>query len=157
MVGCVVPIAMFSYKFGLFQASGYEETTDSLGNVIVSSPPAPNGWGIVACVLIGWTAIQIVNEIRKANKGYSFVNQCLDGLAKTTLPLIAILIACFFIRNSLDDIIYCLIVVMICRTIAIPLNPLPKWRYEKSGVEDYSDALSYIVKFVKSKAKAGDK
>jgi mannose/fructose/N-acetylgalactosamine-specific phosphotransferase system component IID len=157
MAGCVIPIIIFANRFGLFERSGYEEATDSLGNVIVANPPAPAGWCILACILIGWTSIQIISEIRKANKGYSFVNQCLDGLAKTTIPLVAIIIACFFLKTALDDVTYCLIVVAVCRTIAIPLNPLPKWRYDKSGVEDYSDALSYIVKFVKSKAKAGDK
>lgn len=155
VVGCAVPIIIFAVKFGLFDDSGYNVTTDSLGNVVNVRPTALSGWGILACIIIFWTILQVLKEIRKAYVGYSFTKQCIDGVVKTIIPLVAIIVGCFILKNALANVTYCLIVLTICKLIAIPLNPLPKWRYEKSGQEDYSDALAYVVKFIKDKAKGG--
>lgn len=155
--GCVAPIVIFATKFGLFDKSGYRVTTDELGNIVEVNPTAPNGWGIIACIVIAWTLIQIVKEIKNAYKGYSFVKQCLNGVINTLIPFVALTVACFFLREALDKVAYCLIVIGICRTAAVPLNPLPKWRHEKQGTEDYSDALESLVKLIKDKFQGGAK
>jgi hypothetical protein len=46
-------------------------------------------------------------------------------------------------------------VIIVCKAIAIPINPLPKWKYETKGYEDYSDLLGSLTKFVKSRKKGG--
>jgi mannose/fructose/N-acetylgalactosamine-specific phosphotransferase system component IID len=156
-VGCITPIVVFATKFGLFNRSGYTVTTDALGNIIDVKPTAPNGWGMIACVLVGWTLIQIFKEIKNAHKGYSFVKQCLQGVVNTLIPFVIIIVAFFFLKNALDKVTFCLIVIGICRVIAVPLNPLPKWRYEKQGVEDYTDALEGLIKLIKDKLQGGGK
>lgn len=155
IVGCVIPITIFAVKFGLFDDSGYTVTTDALGNVTNVKPTALSGWGIIACIIIFWTVLQVLKEIRKAYTGYSFTKQCIDGVVKTIVPLVAIIVCCFVLKHVLSQALYCLIVLTICKLFAIPLNPLPKWRYEKSGQEDYSDLIDSALKFLKEKTKGG--
>lgn len=153
--GCVAPISVFATKFGLFKQSGYEVTTDELGNTVSTAPIAPNGWGIISCLIILWTLLQIIKEVKDAYSGYSFKKQCLDGFIKL-IPLITMLVVCFFLRGAIDEIIYCLIVVIISRICSVPINPLPKWNYEVKGVENYEDALTTIIKHVRNKMKGGE-
>lgn len=151
--GCVAPIAVFASKFGLFKKSGYEVVTDELGNITEVTATALNGWGIICCLIALWSVIQVLKELRDAHTGYSLTKQCVDGVLKL-MPLITILVICYFIRSSLDDIIYCTTVILISRLCAVPLNPLPKWKYEVKGVENYDDALTQVVKYLKSKGGA---
>ena len=155
-VSCGIPITVFAVKFGLFKSSGYTVVVDELGNTVSDAPIALNGWGIISCVVIAWTAVQILKEVRDAYTGYSFKKQCIDGILKT-MPLIVTLLIFLFLRNSFDSAVYCLAVITVARIVAVPLNPLPKWKYETKGVEDYQDGLSIIVKYIKSKMKDGDK
>lgn len=148
--GCVAPIAVFASKFGLFKQSGYKVTTDELGNITEVTATALNGWGIICCLIVLWTAVQLLNELKDAFVGYSLPKQCIDGFLKL-MPLITMLVVCYFLRTSLDNIIYCLTSIIIARACAVPLNPLPKWKYEVKGVENYDDALTQIVKYLKSK------
>ena len=65
---------------------------------------------------------------------------------------------CFFLNGVIGQIMFCLATLIVCKLVAIPLNPLPKWRYEKSGIEDYNDLLSNLTEIVKNfQKKEGDK
>ena len=149
LVFSLMPIGVFAYKFGLFKPNVIE--TDSLGNVISTPSVALNGWGIVACVIVGITAIQILKEIIAAYPNYSFVKQCFTGFTKVIMPLLVCFGVCVFLQGCIQHVTFCLGTLLACQCVAIPLNPLPKWRYEKTGKEDYSDALSFLTKFVKDK------
>lgn len=144
-IGCATPIAVFAAKFGLFKAT---PTTDALGNVISDVNVSLNGWGIVACLILGSYLTNILREVADANEGYSLTKQCYDGIAKT-MPLIILYVVCYFLSGVLSQAMYCLAWVIVCRLVSTPLNPLPKWKYEKKGVEDYNDALSYLTTLVK--------
>lgn len=156
--GCAAPVAVFATKFGLFNKSGYTVTTDELGNITDVTVTAFNGWGIVSVILVICTLVSILKEIRNAYTGYSLTKQCLDNFISSIMPLIIAFAVCYFLNGVLEEAMFCLGTIIICKTISIPLNPLPKWRYETKGVEDYSDALTFIAKTVKSKlGKGGDK
>lgn len=144
---CLAPIGVFAYKFGLFKQNAVQ--VDSLGNVIESPSVAMNGWGILGCILIGITASQILKEVIAAYPNYSFAKQCFTGFTKTILPLLICFGVCMFLQNCIQHVTFCLGTITVCQCIAIPLNPLPKWRFEKTGNEDYSNALSFLTKFVK--------
>ena len=152
---CVAPISIFAIQFGLFDQSGYEVTVDELGNITSVAPTALNGWGIVSCIILFWAMVQVLRDVRDSYTGYSFKKQCIDGILKL-MPLIVAFAICFFLRGALDDVIYCLSIIIISRLCSIPLNPLPKYKYESKGIENYEDGLSVIVKYVKSKMKGGD-
>ena len=151
-VGVVAPITTFATKFGLFVKQ--EPVVDALGNVVQQKGIAMNGWGILCCLLIGSYVMQILKEVVAANQGYSLTKQCYDGVMKL-IPLIMAYGVCFFLNGVIGQIMYCLAILIVCRAAAIPLNPLPKWRFDKTGVEDYSDVLSGLTDIVK-KLKKGD-
>lgn len=155
--GVVAPITVFSIKFGLFTEYGYQITTDELGNV-TGAHIALNGWGIISVLLLGFAALSIINEIIDAySKKYSFTKQCLIGLRNRIIPLAIAIGVCFYLKNSIEQIIFCLTVIGICQIAAIPLNPLPQWKAKVKGNEDYSDLLSGLKQFLKSKKNKEDK
>lgn len=145
----VAPIAVFASKFGLFSEQHYEPMYDELGNVINATPPALNGWGIVSCMIIGLTITSILKEVVKAYSGYSLPKQVLTGIVNSVLPLVVCFGICYFLEGVLDSVKYCLIILIITKLIAIPLNPLPKWRYEKNGVENYDEFINTVIKHFK--------
>lgn len=146
---CVLPIVTFSTKFGLFNKG--EPVTDTLGNVIEPPSVSLNGWGIIACCIVGWTISGILKEIISAYPVYSLGKQWLIGFKKTVLPLAIGYFICMFLNGVITHIMFCLGTLAVCQFIAIPLNPLPKWRYEKAGTEEYSTALQNLTDFVKKK------
>lgn len=151
--GLGAPIATFAIKFGLFTKSGYELTVDEMGNV-TSSTIALNGWGIVSCILIGFTAISILKEVIDAySNKYSLAKQCFTGLKNKIIPITIAVVILYFLKGVIDQIIFCLVVIGISEIAAIPLNPLPEWRNRKQGEEDYSDLLTGFVKLVKQASK----
>ena len=155
--GVAAPITVFSIKFGLFNKYGYQITTDELGNV-TGIHVALNGWGIVSCLLIGFTIISIMNEIVDAySKKYSLTKQILVGLRNRILPIAIAIAICFFLKGCIEQIIFCLTTIGIAQLAAIPLNPLPEWKYRVKGEEDYSDVITGLRKFLKRENKKGDK
>lgn len=128
---------------------------DAIGNETVKQSYALNGWGIVGCLLIGTYIVRILKEIAAANEGYSMTKQCYEGILQT-MPYIIGLGVCYFLNNVLTQVIFCLTVLITCKLAATPLNPLPKWRYEKTGTENYNDILNSIVDALKSFKKEGE-
>lgn len=151
-VGVAAPVATFASKFGLFTSQ--EPVVDALGNTVQQGNIALNGWGIVCCFLVGSYIIQMLKEVVAANQGYSMTKQVYDGIVKL-IPYIIAYSVCFFLNGVIGHVMFCLAILIVCRAAAIPLNPLPKWRYEQTGEEDYRDLLSGLTDIVK-KLKKGD-
>lgn len=151
-VGCGAPITVFATKFGLFTAE--VPTVDALGNVVSAPNVSLNGWGIVACLLVGSYLSNIVKEIADATEGYSMMKQVWKGISDT-LPLIIILTVCYFLSGVLSQVMYCLTTVIVCKLAATPINPLPKWKWEKKGVEDYSQISEVFTSLIKKHPKEG--
>ena len=149
----IAPVTTFAIKFGLFTKN--EPVVDALGNVIEPKGIALNGWGIICCIIIGKFLVQIFKEIAAANHGYSMTKQCYEGAVKL-IPLVMLYGICFFLNGVIAQIMFCLATLLVCQAAAIPLNPLPKWRYEKTGEEDYRDLLSSLTDIVKNLNKKED-
>ena len=155
--GVGAPITTFALKFGLFTKYGYEVTTDELGNV-TGSHIAINGWGIVSIVLIGAAVLSIISEIIDAySHKYSLTKQCLVGLKNRIIPIAIAIGVCFYLKGVIEQIIFCLTVIGISQLAAIPLNPMPEWKSRVKGEEDYSDIITGLRTFLKSRNKKGDK
>lgn len=150
--GTVAPITTFAIKFGLFTEYGYTVTTDELGNV-TGMNIALNGWGIISCVLVAYTAIGIIKDIIDSYSGYSFTKQCLTGLVKKIIPLVVGLFICYFLKGVLDQVMFCLGTLAICEIAAVPLNPMPAYKAKKQAVENYDDILEAGLKYIASKVK----
>ena len=70
----------------------------------------------------------VLKYIKSGLKGrYSFVSQCINGLLKITLPLVVFFTLMNVLKDNVDYFIQSLGCVILCETIAIPLNPMPKW------------------------------
>ena len=146
-----VPIGTFAWKFGLFDSTSYETKYDELGNVVQTSVSL-NGWGIISVILIGYTAIQILNQILDSMEdGYSLTKQTINGIKSRVIPLLIAFFICYFLNGVLSQIIYCLGVIIFSQLVAIPLNPMPQWVYKKKGVEDYKDVLTTLTNVLKEK------
>lgn len=155
--GVGAPITTFALKFGLFNKYGYEVTTDELGNV-TGSHIAINGWGIVSIILIGATVLSIISEIIDAySHKYSFTKQCLVGLKNRIIPIAIAIGVCFYLKGVIEQVIFCLTVIGISQIAAIPLNPMPEWKSRVKGEEDYSDIITGLRTFLKSRNKKGEK
>lgn len=151
LIGCVTPVVVFAVKFGLFTET---ETVDAMGNLLEDTNVSLNGWGIIACILIGKYLIDIVKEVADAHAGYSFVKQCWQGVLHT-LPIAIAYAACYFLAGAISQIMFCLAVLIICKLVSYPINPLPKWKYDKKGIEDYSELTDALTKIVKNIVKGG--
>lgn len=150
-IGCVIPIVIFAHEFGLFVK--VTVVYDELGNVVSKTNSTLNGWGIVSVLLIGSFLSSILKDVAEASSpGYSLIKQCYMGLSKT-MPLIIAFAVCYFLSGVLDQAMYCLIVLIICKLLSTPINPLPKWKYEKLGNEDYSTFIEHLTDFVKKHSK----
>ena len=148
-----VPITVFAIKFGLFTTESITTSYDELGNVVQTSISL-NGWGIVSVFLIGWTVMQIVNSIIESMEdGYSMVKQVVKGVKSRIIPLVITFFICYYLEGVLKEVMFCLIILIASQLVAIPLNPLPQWIYKKKGVEEYKDALTTLVDFIKTKKK----
>lgn len=147
--GVAAPITTFAIKFGLFSSTGYEVTTDELGNV-TGMNIALNGWGIISVLLIAFAMMSIINEVIDAYcTKYSLAKQCLVGIKKRIIPIAIALGVCYFLRNALDQAIFCLWILGITQIAAIPLNPMPEWNARVKGVENYNDLLTGAAKLIK--------
>lgn len=147
-IGCGIPVGTFAHTFGLFS----EKTTvyDELGNVVMKTSISLNGWGIISALLIGSFLAEIVKEVADASTGYSFVKQCYVGVSKT-MPLIIAFAILYFLQGVIDQVMFCLAVIILCKLISTPVNPLPKWKFDKLGKEDYSTAIETLTSFIKSR------
>lgn len=152
----VAPISVFSIKFGLFTEYGYTVTTDELGNV-TGMNVALNGWGIVSVCLVIYAIYSVLNEVIDAfSHKYSYIKQILVGLKNKIIPIALAIGICYFLKGVLDQVIFCLITIGISQIAATAVNPLPKWKSEVKGEEDYSDLLAILPKYLKSKIKRGE-
>lgn len=151
-IGCGVPIGTFAYKFGLFKNT--ITIYDELGNVVVQGNLSLNGWGIISCILIGSFIMNVIKEVADANTGYSLTKQCYMGIVQA-MPLIIAFAVTYFLKGVVDEVMFCLAVLILCKLISTPINPLPKWKYDKLGKEDYSTVVNALTDFVKSHLKGG--
>ena len=155
--GLGAPITTFSIKFGLFNSYGYETMTDELGNV-TGTKIAINGWGIVSIILVIFTISSILKEVIEAySNEYTLAKQCLVGIKNKILPIAILLALCYCLKSCLDQAIFCLTVIGIAQIAAIPLNPLPQWKWNKLHKEDYSDLLTGLTTFIRKQNKKGGK
>ena len=108
---CVLPFSFIAWRYHIFT---------TLNSVSLS------GWGIIA-IVIALAFIVYVARMLKRGIPYSMLTQCIGGLLKVTLPLIILYVVVNAIKNQSEIFLQALLVVIISETIAIPINPFPKW------------------------------
>lgn len=127
----VIPISYVCFEFNIF-------------NQVSKISSSINIFGILVILISIFFVFYIVKTIDSIKK-YSMFFQVIKGIFKVLLPMIAIFFVFNYISNNILSTIItnakqsialiknftkALILCIVCEAIAIPLNPIPKWKYE---------------------------
>lgn len=116
MFACILPFLFIVWRFKLF---------GKISRIQIG------GWGIIAIIIVVAFIFSIIRYVKIAFKGrYSLTGQILSGICKIILPLLTFMLILWGLKNSIEEMLQALGFVIVCESIAIPLNPLPKWAYD---------------------------
>lgn len=134
LCACILPFVFIVWRFKLFH---------TISQIQIG------GWGVIAIVIVAVFIFTIIRYVRLAlSAKYSLIAQCLNGFCKVVLPLLIVLLILWNIKSNIDLFIQVMGCVTICETVAIPINPLPKWAYEKQKnvrVEERKETFDYLL------------
>lgn len=134
---CILPFIYISLRYELFT---------KVSKIQVG------GWGCVAIVLVLFFVSYVAKMIKKGIP-YSMLTQCLTGFCKVVVPLLMLYVFVYNIKESANLFLNVLLITIVCETIAVPLNPFPKWLEDHKRSEQDSLADMIIDKFNKSKSR----
>lgn len=124
----IAPVAFIAWRYQLFTP----KTEYHLG-----------GWGFIAIIIIAVFCISCLRYVCKGFTRWSMAKQCIKGLCAITAPLLALYFALNCVASNIDLFLQTLAFVAASETVAIPLNPFPRWvdmktegKYE--GMIDYA-------------------
>ena len=126
----IIPVAFIIFRYDLFTKISKVQF---------------GGWGMIAIIIIFTFIVVLGKYLKRGFKKYSLVGQIISGVIKIVLPLVALYFILVNIKDSIDLFLQALAVVIISETIAIPINPMPKWVYEQSKGEA-QDTIDYFFK-----------
>lgn len=109
----VLPIVFILWRYGAFEGG---KTSYGLGTLLC---------GILAFIAVRYALGEI-----KAAMPYSMLTQIITGAMNVILPLILLYVLLLKMRNEAELLMQCVIAVILCECVAIPVNPFPKWREE---------------------------
>ena len=137
LFSCVIPILFIGWRYKLFKKIGALQLS---------------GWGLIALVIVFIFLYVVVKYIKAGFVEWSMTKQIINGITKIVLPLGVLLAICIGIRNSIDLFIQALSCVLLSEVIAIPINPFPKWVYDKSKGR-FENAVDFVADRLYSKKK----
>lgn len=126
----VAPVAFIAWRYELFQP----KTSYQFG-----------GWGLIAVVIIAVFAIACLRYVCKGFPRWSMLKQCIKGACAITVPLLCLYFALSSVASNIDLFLQSLAFVTASETVAIPLNPFPKWVDERTKGE-YEGMIDYAIK-----------
>lgn len=131
---CVLPFLFIVLRFEIFSTI---------------SKMRIGGLGVIAIAILAFFVFTILRYIKLAlSAKYSLIGQIINGFCKIIIPLVAALLILNSIKSSIDVMMQALGCVISCEAIAIPLNPLPKWAYEKQKdvrADERKEAFDYLL------------
>ena len=133
ILACGLPVAFIAWRYDLFRKAGDVQLS---------------GLGIIGIIIIIAFVYVLAKYIKAGMFEWSMTKQIISGVIKVLLPLGGLLGLLMGIRSSLDYFIQALSCVILCEAMAIPVNPFPKWVYEKtkgrfeSMVDMFADKLN---------------
>lgn len=117
-LACILPVVFIAFRFQLFE-----------GKKISIS-----GFGVLAIIIVAIFMLTLIRYIRNGLP-FSMTAQCITGICKITIPLLALFGILWCIRNNIDNFLKVVGFVLISETIAIPINPMPAWAYKNATEE----------------------
>lgn len=99
-------------------------------DLVKPNPFKYTGWAIICSIFLVISISAIFGYIIQSLK-YSIYIQILSGIKKILIPIIVMLLICTIIDKNIDKIMNILKICLISEAVAIPINPFPKWVYER--------------------------
>lgn len=117
LFAAVIPLIFIGWRYDLFRKAGTIQLS---------------GWGMIGIFIVLIFLIVLVKYIKAGFTEWSMVKQVLNGVIKVLLPILVLLGLCMGIKSNIEYFTQALSFVLLSEAIAIPINPFPKWVYEKS-------------------------
>lgn len=134
MFSLIVPISYFLVRYKLWKV---QKTISIWGLFIIA----------IFCVVIGVLVKYYLDGMKTR---YSYLKQVLNGFIKVVLPMSFILVVSLVVKNNIQQIVaninnftIDLSLLLGTETIAILVNPLPKWAFENNvqGLVEIADKV----------------
>ena len=133
LLAAILPFLFIAFRFGIFK---------KVSDISVS------GWCILGIIIVVAFAFYLVRCLRVALKGRSpFFLQIVNGLCKIVIPLLCLYFFVDSLQGKMVVFEQALIVVIVCETLAIPINPMPVWvdkMNKGKKEEDRKDGIGYL-------------
>ncbi len=133
----IIPITFINFRYGLFR---------QVSKVSVS------GWCLFVGVIFFVFSIILVRYVLHSKK-YSYLKQILKGVVSLILPLGFVIYCLYCSRDTIEQLIQVLCVCCLSWTVAIFVNPMPKWTYDQSKGEQEEFLNYFLDKRVENKKK----
>lgn len=124
----VIPIGFINYRYQLFS---------KVSKVSVS------GWILLVGVIVFVFSVILIRYVLHSRK-YSYFKQIVKGVVSLILPLGFVIYCLYWARDTIDQLIQVLSICCLSWTIAIAVNPMPKWTYDQSKGEQ-EEFFNYVL------------
>ena len=139
LFGGILPFLFLVWRFNLFS----KVSKLSIG-----------GWGLVAIIFIGVFFIKLIKSVKKGLP-FSMLSQVLEGTCKVLLPLFIAAFVVYYMQDIMEQVFQFLCILIICETVAVVANPIPRWSHENKilEIEGSTKTLLTSLGLVKSEEK----
>lgn len=134
LIGLGLPIGFMAWRFELF--------------VEKPSTTSVSGWGLVLILIVVVFILKLINGLRKGLKPGSMVKQIVDGLYNVSIPLCLVTFIIHLMSGVTEELTQVLVVLTFCETICIPINPIPRWRFE-NNIEVTESVVKKVIDYIK--------
>lgn len=124
----VIPVVFINYRYGLFY---------QINKVALS------GWALLVGIIFLVFGVILIRYVLHARK-YSYFKQIIKGVVCLILPLSFVIYCLYCSRETIEQLIQVLCVCTLSWTVAIAVNPMPKWTYEQSKGEQ-EEFINYVL------------
>lgn len=128
LFGLVLPLGFIIYRYDLFKTPRSTLT----------------GFGLLAVIIAFAFLSHVLKMYRKANE-HTLAAQIIRGYSKVIVPLVLLLYLVMKMSANIDYFIQALECLIISELIAIPIDPLPMWAYQKN-IEYTSISIGEVFK-----------
>lgn len=110
-------------------------------------------WFIIIAMIFGITSTSYLRWWLKSLTGYSLTKQVVQGIKSTVLPIIVAALIVGAVSNFFVMIERILWILAITQSAAIPINPMPKYVWEKEDKEQYDGIIIQGVEYISKRNK----
>lgn len=136
LFACILPFVFIAWRFDIFRIHNE-----------VSARVSLTGWGFLAVIIVFLFVRYIMGALKQAIP-FSLTYQILNGAMKVILPLVCLYCVVSALENSIALFKQALFVVIICESIAIVINPIPKFMHDR-GIEHINGIMDLAIEKIK--------